>query len=51
MLFSLQKNLENVDSLLEMVHPLLIEELFQLFFFLNMDLLHVRCPDLPQLTG
>jgi hypothetical protein len=30
-----------LKSLLEVVHPLLFEKLFQLLFFLNMDLLHI----------
>jgi len=29
-----------------MIHPFLIKELFELFFFLNMDLVHMRFPDL-----
>ena len=42
-LFGLKKHLEDFDSFLEMVHTLLIKKLFQLFLFLNVNVVHLIC--------
>ena len=42
MLFCLQKGFQNLESILKIIDLLLFKKLFELFFFLNMNLFHLN---------